>query len=209
MQVKKVCSEEKHEKRRDLSIVKYCIGGTIWIVIVTFISFLMYGIYLTSEQGRWKVIGVGVLLVIIVGIGMTSMFLGIADIRDAKKRCHFYKIAIVITAIAMILIPLILQGVYQATKENIIITEDTQTISERIIYLIDKNEVEQQIVTSENDIITVQFEENIEPYVEVVQYCTMLTTDNQNPWGRTTIETIKEWKQYEFHLNALGKKQIE
>ena len=204
MQVKKVCSEEKHEKRRDLSIVKYCISGTIWIAIVTFVSFLMYGIYLTSEQGMWKVIGVGVLLVIIVGIGITSMFFGMADISDEKKRCHFYKIAIVITAIAMILIPLILQGVYQATKENIIITEDTQAISERIIYLIDKNEVEQQIVTSENDIITVQFEENIEPYVEIVQYCTTLTTDNQNPWGGTTTETIKEWKQYEFHLNALG-----
>ena len=200
MQVKNESSKKKTEKRGIFNQIGYCISVVAWVAIVIFVGLLLCDASLSNSVEIWNIIAVGIMAVCIFGCALPYAFIGFADIKESKK---IYIIAIAITTITMIVIPLILQGVYHATKNNIFITEDTQAVSKEIIYLKDENEAEQRIkVTSGNDIITVQFDANGKPYVEVMQYCTTVTTDNQNPWGRKFTETIKGWKQYEFHLPA-------
>lgn len=201
MQAKNEVSKKKNEKRNVVEIILGCIAVVVWLALTIFTSVLICGICLGKEIEIWKIIALGVCMIFILGILATKIFfVEVLEIRCENKIKPYY-ITISITLITTLIVPLILQGVYRATKDNIVITENTSSVSEQIIYFTDEDEVAKQIqVANENDVIQVTFEENVQPYVEVLQYCTTVTTDNQNPWGRKYTETVKEWKQYEFHF---------
>lgn len=123
--------------------------------------------------------------------------------KNKKTIRRITMVSIGTTIIIAILVPLALQGIYYGTKENIVETEETYAVGTETIYFMSEDGTERQInVNTENDVIVVHLEQNVQPYVKVVQYYTTLTTDNQNPWGRKETNVIKEWTQYEFHLPA-------
>lgn len=203
MQAKKEGSNKKTEKRNVGKIVLNCIVSVVWLTITIFTSVLICGVCLGKELEIWRIIAAGVCMIFVLGILATKIFfVEILEIR-CENKIKPYMITASITLITTLIIPLILQGVYRATEDNIVITENTSSVSEQIIYFTDEDEIAKQIqVATENDVIQVTFEENVQPYVEVLQYCTTVTTDNQNPWGKKYTETVKEWKQYEFHLQS-------
>lgn len=176
-----------------------CLLMVIWIIAQIVAAFFDWPEWLLREQGLRSV------AMHILGFLMMLSFavVIIKDGIDKTKHQRTLKIvALVVDVIVWLTIPFFLQGVYRGTNENIVETEKTYVVSTQVIY-INEGGAEQPIqVETENDAILVHFEQNAQPYVEVVQYCTTLTTDNQNPWGRKTTETIKEWTQYEFHLPA-------
>lgn len=209
MQVKNGTSENEGKKRKVAGIILACCLTVVWVAFQIFIIIFVWPAYLIKEQDLYQMIMIPVSAVSVLGFILPYFFLDLANIKDKKKRRHIFMVTLGITAITTLIGPLALQGVYQATKENIVITENTDVANTEIIdftetdYLIDANELKQQLeVVGENDVIEVHFEQDVQPYVEVVKYCTTLTMDNQNPWGRKTTETIKEWTQYEFHLPA-------
>lgn len=196
--------EKKKTEKRKTSAIRRNYGTLVgWLGIVLFTSVFIWRASLDVEQKIWSLILCGAFLVFWLGGFMTIGIVKMLDkeSQEKAKRYHIYRITIGITTVTMFIVPLILQGVYRATEDNIVITENTSSVSEQIIYFTDEDEIAKLIqVLTEKDAVQVTFEENVQPYVEVMQYCTTVTTDNQNPWGRKYTETVKEWKQYEFHF---------
>lgn len=199
MQVKDGTSGNEGKKRDILNIILSSIIVVAWIAGVIIVSFFEWPLFLMKQMELESRIILFTGMTFVLGIFYPYIFLEMGNIKDKKKRRHTFIFTLGIAVITMVIIPLALQGVYNATKENIVVTEDTYVVSKETINLETKPQFKANL---EGDVIIVQAESNIKPYVEIVKYCTTLTTDNQNPWGSKTTETIKEWTQYEFHITA-------